>query len=93
MTGYVIFNLLIRGGCLLGVLLSALVPQWLMEIIWLRKRFICVAFAIPIINFYALLPDGGMTQALSGHTLVSTVSGSLIALAIATAWLDYFRNN
>jgi hypothetical protein len=81
----------IGGVCLLGVVVSALIPQLLQRSPWLRRVLVCVALALPTVDLYAFLPGDGVARALSGQVAVSLAAASLVALAIATGWLDYFR--
>ena len=83
--------ILIGAGCLLGIGLSAVVPQRLASQTRLRTGLIVIALAIPIVDIYALLPNGGINRTLIGHVVVSALAGLLVALAIATAWLRIFR--
>lgn len=82
----------IGGICFLGIVASAFIPRVLEKSLWLRRGLICVAFALPAVDFFALWNDGDIASAIGGHALISIITSSLISLAIATAWIDCFRN-
>ena len=83
----------IGGVSVLGTALSALAPKRLVQSARLRRGVVCVALALPVIDIYALLPDGGFTRALLSQVLVSAVVALVVTLAIATAWLEYFQGD
>lgn len=77
--------------CFAGVMISAWGRDWLREHKWLGNGLICVAFSLPVIDFYALLPDPGAHRALTAQALLSALIALMIALAIATAWVRPFN--
>ena len=83
--------MMIGVTCLIGVTVSAVAREWLRQRVWLGRAFVCVALALPATDFYALLPDPGAARALRAQAFISLIVGSLIALAIATAWIKQFN--
>lgn len=77
------------AGC--GIAVSALAPQRLRESVILQRLFVCAALALPALDFVMFFPEAGWARYLAGHLIVSTAVAGIIALAIATAWLAYFR--
>ena len=83
--------LLIGASCCAGIALSAFARTWLQENAWLGRCTVCVAFALPALDIYALAPDPSAHRAMAGQAVISLLVGSIIALAISTAWIRQFN--
>ncbi|TAG70829.1 MAG: hypothetical protein EAZ24_13515 [Burkholderiales bacterium] len=73
-----------------GIVLSALSPTFLAESGILKNSTVCAAYALPGVDLYAHI-TGNLGAAIGGHMLTSFVVGSALALAIASAWIEWFR--
>jgi FtsH-binding integral membrane protein len=83
--------ILIGASCCAGIALSTFARAWLQENAWLGRCLVCVAFALPALDIYALAPDPSAHRAMVGQAVISLLVGSIIALAISTAWIGQFN--
>jgi hypothetical protein len=83
---------IVGGVCMIGVVISAMARHSLVKSASLRNFFTCAAFTLPAVDLVALMPEAGATAALFGHVLLSLIAGIVIALSIATAWLNSFQS-
>jgi hypothetical protein len=83
--------LVVSGVSLLGILCSAVRRQWLTKVRALRFAIVVVVFSFPVEVFFTTWQPPFMVGWSIWYTFVALVESVLIAFAVATAWLPYFR--